>query len=190
MPGSPRLAVSFLGILKYFVGNVSLMGKMNLLYVPLAAIIPLLTGGIWYSKPVFGRIWMRASGMSEENAHRKMLLVFGLTYLVSLFLAFGLLPVVIHQFGVFGVLANEPGINDPSSEMGRYLGDFMTKYGTNFRTFRHGAFHGSLTGLFIAMPVVATIALYEGKKFRYVAVHAGYWILTLALMGGVLCAFV
>ena len=66
---------------------------------------------------------------------------------------------------------------------------FMTKYGTNFRTFKHGAFQGALIGLFFAMPIVGTGALFERKGFKYIAVHAGYWIITLCLMGGVICQF-
>ena len=34
-----------------------------------------------------------------------------------------------------------------------------------------------------------TNALFERKGFRYIAVNAGYWILTLMIMGGIICQF-
>lgn len=65
----------------------------------------------------------------------------------------------------------------------------MDKYGNNFRTFKHGAFHGTIGGFFFATPVLCINALFERKSFIYIAINAGYWIITLALMGGVICAF-
>ena len=37
--------------------------------------------------------------------------------------------------------------------------------------------------------VIGINALFERKGFKYIAINAGYWILCLGLMGGVLCAF-
>ena len=65
----------------------------------------------------------------------------------------------------------------------------LEKYGTTFRTFKHGAFHGTLAALFISLPIIGTNALFERKSFKYVAINVGYWMLTMALMGGVVCAF-
>ena len=77
-----------------------------------------------------------------------------------------------------------------SYEQGKKLYDsFMASYGKNFRTFKHGAFHGTLTGIMFILPVIATGALFEQKSFKYVMVNAGYWVVTIALMGGVICQF-
>ena len=65
----------------------------------------------------------------------------------------------------------------------------MGVYGNDFRTFKHGALHGTLTGVGIALPVVAINAMFEKRGFKYIAIHAGYWILTLLLMGGIICQF-
>ena len=70
-----------------------------------------------------------------------------------------------------------------------FVTTFMAKYGSNFRTFKHGVFHGVLAGIFFALPVLATNALFERKGFKYIAVNAGYWIITIALMGGIICQF-
>jgi hypothetical protein len=65
----------------------------------------------------------------------------------------------------------------------------MSKYGSNFRTFKHGALHGFITSLFIILPAIGTSALFEQKSWKYVAVHVGYWAICMALMGGVICAY-
>jgi hypothetical protein len=31
--------------------------------------------------------------------------------------------------------------------------------------------------------------LFERKGFRYIAINGGYWIISMALMGGIICAF-
>lgn len=63
----------------------------------------------------------------------------------------------------------------------------MANYGENYRTFKHGALHGAMTGIFIALPILATQAMFERKSLKYVLINAGYWIITLALMGGIVC---
>ena len=42
-------------------------------------------GGIWYSPPVFGRLWMSLNGFTEEDQRRRsMVRVFGLSFLLAL----------------------------------------------------------------------------------------------------------
>jgi hypothetical protein len=77
---------------------------------------------------------------------------------------------------------------DPiNSEGAKYFKDFMSKHGSNFRTFKHGMFHGIMAGLFFVLPVMGTNALFERKGFKYIAVNCGYWILCLGIMGGIIC---
>jgi hypothetical protein len=116
-------------------------------------------------------------------------LTFGLAFLLSFFLAFAIQFMVIHQFHLGSILMNESGLNDPTSEVGMIMKSFMERYGNNFRTFKHGAFHGIIGALTIALPILGTNALFERKSFKYVAINVGYWIVTMALMGGVICAF-
>jgi hypothetical protein len=150
-----------------------------------AGVIPLVTGFVWYNPKVFGNAWMKSAGMTEENMKgANMPLIFGLTYLFGCILASALMTIVIHQFGFNSVMQ---GDNTP--ETAAYMKNFFETYGNRFRTFKHGALHGTISGLFIALPVLGTCALFERKSFKYVAVHTGYWMLTMALMGGVLCAF-
>lgn len=166
------------------------MMQLNWLAVLGAGIIPLLTGFVWYHPKVLGNAWMKSINMTEEDLKgANMPLIFGLTFLFGLFIAGALLPIVIHQMSYYSILMNNKDMADPNSAVSQATKTFMDVNGSNFRTFKHGTFHGALTGLFLALPVVGVGALFERKGRNYILIHAGYWILTLALMGGVICAF-
>ncbi|WP_410479478.1 DUF1761 domain-containing protein [Polaribacter sp. HL-MS24] len=44
-----------------------------------------------------------------------------------------------------------------------------------------------MASIFFILPVVSIIALFERKSFKYVALNVGYWMVTLAIMGGIVC---
>lgn len=166
------------------------MIHLNFGITALAALIPLVLGFIWYNPKFLGNAWMQACGLDEEKIKgANMPLIFGLTYLLSFLSALALNFITIHQFSFFSILANEPGLSEAGSPINTYFTDFMSKYGTNFRTFKHGAFHGIITGFMLATPVLAINALFERKGFKYIAINAGYWIISFAIMGGIICAF-
>lgn len=151
----------------------------------LAGLIPLITGAAWYNPKVFGNAWMRSVGVTGESMKgANMALIFGLCYLFGVMLASAVMTIVIHQLGFNSVFQ---GDNTP--ETAAYMKNFFENYGSRFRTFKHGAFHGTIAGLFIALPILGTAALFERRGFKYIAIHTGYWMLTMALMGGVICAF-
>lgn len=163
---------------------------INLLVLLGATLVPLVIGFIWYHPKVFGNAWMRVTGMSEEKAKSaNMALIFGLTILFAFFIAFIMQTIVIHQFSTFGILSQQPDYSDPNSESATMWNKFMKLYGTSYRTFKHGAFHGTLTGLFFVIPIMGTNALFERKGFKYIAINGGYWTVSLALMGGIICAW-
>ena len=162
----------------------------NFLIIFLAALVPMAMGFIWYNPKVLGTAWMKAADVSQEKMKgANMGLVFGLAFLFSFILSFALQFMVIHQWHLYSILANEPGLKDPNSEVGMMVKGFMEKYGNNFRTFKHGALHGTIGGIMIALPIIGTNALFERKGFKYVAINAGFWIINMALMGGIICAF-
>jgi hypothetical protein len=150
----------------------------------LTAIIPLVTGFIWYSNMLFGNAWKKASGVDPEKAGGNMLVIFLMTYIFGLFLSAGLISMVIHQIHIGSLYADDPSAAKEGSEMM----NFMMANAGKFRTFKHGAFHGVLAGLFIALPIVGINSLFERRGWKYIFIHTGYWVLTLALMGGVICA--
>lgn len=162
---------------------------INWIALLLAALVPLLVGFVWYHPKVFGNAWMAAAGLTEESLKgANMLKIFGITLIMSFLAALVFQTVVIHQFHMLSILADEPGLNDPQTETGRYFADFLAKYGNHFRTFKHGAFHGVFFGLMVIMPVICINALFERRSFKYITVNAGFWIVSFALMGGVICA--
>lgn len=160
----------------------------NFLVMIGAAFVPLIIGFIWYNPKVLGTAWMNASGLTEEKLKgANMGLIFGLTLLFSFFLSLALYSIVIHQGHIYSILANEAGTTDPNSDLGKWLADFNSRFGDHFRTFKHGAFHGTVAGILFAFPVVAINSLFERRGFKYTMIHTGYWTITLALMGGIVC---
>ncbi|MCB0545111.1 MAG: DUF1761 domain-containing protein [Saprospiraceae bacterium] len=163
--------------------------SFNWIAVIIATLIPMVLGFIWYNPKVFGGAWMKASGLTEESLKgANMPVIFGVSLFLSLLLSIEVNFLAVHQWHLFSILMNEPGLQDPQSEVGRLASDFMAKYGSNFRTFRHGVVHGALAGIFFVLPVLGTNALFERKGFKYIAVNVGYWTVTLALMAGVICS--
>ena len=135
---------------------------MNYLIHAAAAVVPLIVGWLWYRPNVFGNAWMNSIGMTEEKASGgNMPLIFGLSLVLAFVLTLPLAFFVNHPAG--------PG-DAPAS----------------FDTFQHGMLHGALVGFLFALPLIATKAIFEQRSFKYVAINTGYWIVTLALMGGIL----
>lgn len=164
--------------------------NINFVVVLVAALIPLVVGFIWYNPKTFGNAWMKAADISEEKMKgANMIGIFALTFLLSFFLAMAMQFMVIHQWHIYSILANEADLKNPDSELSLWVKDFMTKYGSNFRTFKHGAFHGTIAGFMVALPILGINALFERKGFKYIAINAGFWIVCMALMGGILCAY-
>ena len=162
----------------------------NPLIIFLAALIPMAVGFLWYNPKTLGNAWMQAAGLTPEILKGgNMAVIFGVSFLFALLLSAFMNGVVIHQNHFFSTLMNEPGLQDPNSEVGKYAADFVAKYGKNFRTFKHGALHGAIAGIFFALPLLGTTALFERRSFKFIFINAGYWIITLSLMGGVICAF-
>ena len=164
--------------------------KINILITALAALIPVMLGFIWYHPKALGNAWQKAAGLSDDQIkNANMPLIFGLSLLFALMLSIGLNPMVIHQFHLGSLLMNEPGFADKSGEAWTEYQRLLSSYGNNFRSFGHGAIHGTIGGLFVVVPALITNALFERKGLAYGLINSGYWILCLALMGGVICAF-
>ena len=132
---------------------------MNWLQLAVAALIPMVTGFLWYGPMLFQNAWMKSIGMTEEKQKQgNMAVIFGLSFVLAFVLA---------------MFVNYNVDHDPE----------------NFATFKHGAFHGSLIGAMCAVPVLVTNSLFEQKTVSNMLINAGYWVITIALMGGLLCAW-
>jgi len=125
---------------------------------------------------------MRESGMTEEKMKGgNMAKIFIFAFLFAVLLAVQLMQMTNHQWGALGMVGGEPETAKASFEA------FMADYGNVFRTYKHGALHGMLAGIFVALPIIGTNALFERKSAKYIFINAGYWIVTLAVMGAILC---
>jgi hypothetical protein len=168
--------------------------EINLLALLVATLMPTLIGFVWYHPKLFGNVWMRGTGLSEEHLKSgNMAVILGLSLFFSLLLAWTMNLLAYHDGFVQGALFYETNgtmIPEAGSEAAKWLEHFQTHYSDSCRTFKHGAFHGVfLAGLGIALPVMAVNGLFERRGWKYIAVNAGYWLVTLGLMGGVLAGW-
>lgn len=160
--------------------------EINFIALLLAGIVTLVVGFIWYHPNVFETIWMKENNLTQEELKTgNMLKIFGLTYVFSLMITMTLMSLTIHQSGAVGMVGGPPLLADAKPSFAAFMAD----YGTAYRTFKHGALHGFLSGLFFAFPVIGINSLFERKSWKYILIHAGFWIVTLTLMGGIICGF-
>jgi Protein of unknown function (DUF1761) len=159
--------------------------QLNYWLILATGLIPIIIGFVWYNPKVFGEKWMDFVGITEESMKgANMPLIFILSYLFGCMLSLILHTAVIHQMGFESVFDG-----DKTPEVLAYKKNFYELYGTRFRTFRHGVIHGVLTAIFVALPVIGVNALWNRKSAKYIFIHVGYWVISMGLIGGVLCAF-
>ena len=151
------------------------------------ALIPLIIGFIYYSPMLVGNAWMKENNFTEEDFKGgNMVKTLGLAYLCGVVISFFMTGIVIHQQAVFSMMMPEV-MESGSAAMSDFNG-LMGTYGGSFRTFGHGAIHGVITTLLFVFPIIATNSLFEKRSWKYNLIHVGYWLITLVLIGGVLCA--
>jgi len=158
--------------------------EINFLAIITAAVSALVVGFVWYNPKVFGNAWMKAAGMTEEKIKGgNMAKIFIMAFIFAFLLAMAMQMLTIHQIGAIGMVGGNIETALPSYTA------FMADYGTAFRTFKHGALHGTMSGVFIALPIIGTNALFERKGAKYILINSGYWIVTMAAMGAIVCGW-
>ena len=161
--------------------------EMNWIAILAAALSTLVIGFVWYHPKVFGTIWMKEARLTEEDLTKgNMLRTFGLTYIFSILIVMIEMSLTIHQTGAMGMIGGPMKINEALPSFAAFMAD----YGTAFRTFKHGALHGFMSGLFFAFPMIAINGLFEKKSWKYISIQAGYWLITLTVMGSIICGWV
>ncbi|MEJ6791749.1 MAG: DUF1761 domain-containing protein [Lacinutrix sp.] len=157
--------------------------EFNYLAILVAAIAPIVIGFLWYNPVFFGNAWMQEAEMTlEKMKSGNMALIFSLTLLLSFVLVFFLQNLTTHQMRVFALAQGELG------ETETHLA-FVQEYGNEFRSFKHGALHGVLAGVFLFFPVIAINGMFERKSWKYIFINSGYWIISLAIMGAIICGW-
>lgn len=158
--------------------------EINFLALIASSFVTLLVGFVYYHPKVFGTIWMKETGLTEEELRKgSMLKIFRLTLVFSFFIAFIMQILTIHQFGALGMIGGDVKLATPTFTA------FMAEYGLAFRTFKHGALHGLMTGVLFAFPMIGINGLFERKSWRYILIHGGFWVVSLTLIGGIVCAW-
>lgn len=126
----------------------------------IATLIPMIMGFVYYHKALFGNAWIKSIGMTEEKAKEaNMGVVFGVSLVMSFLIAFFMLN-----------FCNGEGQEG------------------QFDTFKHGAAHGAIISVFFVIPIFITNGLFEQRSWTNMLINAGYWLITLAIMGGILDA--
>lgn len=160
--------------------------NFNLYAILAASFSSLLVGFIWYNPKVFGTILMKESGTNQEKMKGKnMLLLIVLSFFYAFLICIVLEGIVIHQNGAISLVGGPMEFKNAKPSFTA----FMTDYNDAFRTFKHGALHGFITGLLLVLPVIGTNSLYERRSFKYVLIVSGYWMITFMIMGGIICAW-
>lgn len=160
--------------------------EMNFYSVFVAALTTLFVGFVWYG-PLFGKAWMKETALTEEDLKKgSMVKIFGLTYIFSVMIGMVMQLLTIHQFGALGMV----GGPELAATAQPSFAAFMADYGMAFRTFKHGALHGFMSGLFLAFPLIAINGLFERKSWKYIFIHSGYWTVVMTIMGAIVCGWV
>ena len=137
------------------------MNSINWFSMALATITPLLIGYFYYHKAAFGNAWIDSIGMTDEQLKKSnSVLTYGLAIVFSFFLSFFLLNF------------NNDGINQEG----------------DFDTFQHGVWHGLFVAITLVIPIIVLNGLFGKKSWKNMLINIFYWIITLALMGGMLDA--
>lgn len=158
--------------------------EFNYLALLVSAVVPIIIGFVWYNPKTFGNTWMREAEMTEEKMKGgNMIFIFALSLFFSFLIAFIIQALAVHQMGVFSLIGGDVEKALPSYEA------FMNDYSDAFRTYKHGAFHGLITGLFFAFPLIGINAMFERKSWKYIIINSGYWITCFIFMGAIVCGW-
>jgi hypothetical protein len=160
--------------------------EFNFLAVLVAALSSFVVGFIWYNPKVFGTIWMKEAGLTHEQLRKgNNLKIFGLTFVYSFMIAFLMPTLVIHQMGAMSMIGGSSLIESAKPSYAAFMAD----YGNTFRTYKHGALHGFISGIFLALPIISINGLFEHRSWKHMAIQAGYWITILTIMGSIVCGW-
>ncbi len=156
----------------------------SIIIIVFAALSSLIIRLIWYNPKVFGTIWMKETGIvMNENRKPNMGKILLVNFIYAFLIAICIPSIVIHQSGATAMIGGPLLLKEALPSFTAFMND----YGTSFRTLKHGALHGFMMGLFFVLSIVGVNALYEGKSFKYVLVTAGYWGVSLGIMGAIIC---
>jgi hypothetical protein len=113
-----------------------------------------------------------------------------ISFVCAFAIAFMINLMVVHQYRLFSLFQDILDAMKPNAKIQLLLNGNEIDVWSKFRTFKHGVFDGLLASLFFATPIIVQNALYERKSIKYMAIHTGNWIVTIMLMGGIICVWI
>lgn len=132
---------------------------INWLAVVVAAIIPMILGGLWYSNLLFARQWMALVGKTEEEIRKSATnpaMMYGVTFIMCIVLA--------------------------------YVMDYFVHY-TASRTFLQGMKIGGMLCVGMVVTTAYQSVTFEFRKTGLYLMSMGYNFLCMILMGGLLAVW-
>jgi len=136
------------------------MSLLNIWAILVATLSTFVVGWLWYG-PLFGKAWMSAVGMTEEQLQQgNMAKIFGLAFLFELIMAFNLAMFLT-------------GSPEAAAQVDASM----------------GAFYGFLTGFGWIFFALAVNSLYEQRSWKYIFINGGYWTVSFTVMGLILGAW-
>lgn len=133
--------------------------NVNWLAVLAAALVNMALGFLWYG-PIFGKAWMKLSGLTDAKLNEMKNKGMSSTYVLSM----------------LGALV-----------MAFVMAQFVNISGAS--TVTEGALLGFWAWLGLVAPVQLTQVLYEGKSWNLYFINTGYYLVSLKLMGAVLASW-
>ena len=131
------------------------MPAVNYIALLVAGIASMVIGYLWYG-PLFGKAWMKLSGISSadmEKGKKEMPKTYGIMYVSSLVMAY-----------VLAVFISYAGAKDLVS----------------------GAMVGFWAGIGFVATVGLSMVLFDKKPFNLYLINVGYHVATLMVMGGII----
>lgn len=142
--------------------------EYNWLAIIVAGLVPMVMGALYYG-PIFGKTWMDSLGYTEDDMKGNEAITYGLALLMAIILAFSLKTTMelTHKDVVDGALT----------------------FGS-FHTFKHGALHGAFACLLSVVPVIVSLSLFQKNTAKNILLNVFFWVITMAIMGGILDAWI
>jgi len=157
----------------------------NLLVIAASAFIPFFIAYAWFHPKVFGgTTWATVAGLTQAQTDTAIKpYQLGLSIVLNFLLAFGIYCLAVHESGVFGMVGG-----DEAALSAGTAAAFLAEYSGRHLSIGHGIVHGGIqTVLCFVFPILGYAAIFERKSSKYLFINLGFWIISLALMGAVIC---
>ena len=143
---------------------------LNYLAIFVAGLVPMAIGYLWYGV-LFEKQWMESLNFTKKDVEGgNMAVIYGVSILFAMILAAAI---------KIDIEMTHKTVND--------AGELI--FGS-FHTFQHGALHGLGIGFILGIPALISNSLFQRNTGKNILLNVAYWLLTFAIMGGILDAWI